>query len=182
MKTFFLAGDFNIGINTKTKDTNNHLSDFNDNFSLTNLINSKTCFKSPNGTILDIFLTNRPKRFQNTSTVETGLSDCHKMIITSLKAFFKKLPPKKIIYRNYKKFDKDDLLYELDQEMIKRKFYLSKKPYENFTEIFKKVTDKHAPLKQKFIRGNNGPFMTKDLRKVIMNRSGLKKEVCEFCF
>jgi len=35
-ENIFLAGDLNIDINAKTKDTNNHLSNFIDNFSLTN--------------------------------------------------------------------------------------------------------------------------------------------------
>ena len=36
------------------------------------------------------------------------------------------------------------------------------------------VLNKQAPLKTKFIRHNNDPFMTKELRKAIMKRSQLK--------
>ena len=50
-------------------------------------------------------LTNRPHCFQKTSTVVTGLSDFHKMIISYLKTTFKKFPTKNIIFRDYKKFD-----------------------------------------------------------------------------
>ena len=32
----------------------------------------------------------------------------------------------------------------------------------------------HAPIKLKYVRANNGPFMTKELRKAIMLRSRLK--------
>ena len=35
------------------------------------------------------------------------------------------------------------------------------------------VLDKHAPIKKKIARGNEAPFMTKEL-KAIMNRSKLK--------
>ena len=35
------------------------------------------------------------------------------------------------------------------------------------------VHDKHAPIKKKIVRGNEAPFMTKELSKVIMNRSKL---------
>ena len=35
----------------------------------------------------------------------------------------------------------------------------------------------HAPLKQKQVRGNHAPFMTKDLNKAIMNKSKAKKEI-----
>ena len=59
--------------------------------------------------------------FQNTKTVETGLSDFHKMTVTVLKAAFKKSVPKIITYRDYKKMCAADfgnelynVLYSLD--------------------------------------------------------------------
>ena len=39
-------GDLNIDTADKTKDTYNYLSDLCDTFSLTNIINGKTCFKA----------------------------------------------------------------------------------------------------------------------------------------
>ena len=39
--------------------------------------------------------------------MSTGLSDCHKMVITVLKSTFAKTKPKEIIYRDYKKFNAD---------------------------------------------------------------------------
>ena len=60
----FVAGDFNIDFSSIEKDRNNYLHDFLDNFSLQNIVNLKTCFKSVSGTILDIMLTNKPKCFQ----------------------------------------------------------------------------------------------------------------------
>ena len=65
-----------------------------------------------------IMLMSKMRCFQKTSTVATGSSDRHKMIVTCLKAHFKKLPPKKIAYRNYKNFDKNIFLYDLDQKLI----------------------------------------------------------------
>ena len=46
-----------------------------------------------------------------------------------------------------------------------------KNVYEKLSEQVRKIIDKHAPLKTKFLRGNNAPFMTKELRKAIMTRS-----------
>ena len=40
--------------------------------------------------------------------------------------------------------------------------------------VFRSVLDRHAPLKRKMITGNQGPFMTKQLSKGIMNRSKLR--------
>ena len=113
-------------------------------------------------------LTNRPNNFQKTSTVVTGLSDFHKMIISCLKTTFKKIPPKNTIFRDYKKFDEQNFLYNLDQQMIKGKFYKEKNMYESFSDTYKAIVNKHVPLKEKIVRRNNAPFM--------MNRSRLKKK------
>ena len=43
--------------------------------------------------------------------------------------------------------------------------------FSTFTETFRRVLDKHAPLKTKRVRGNQSPFMTKELSKVVMNKS-----------
>ena len=71
------------------------------------------------------------------------------MIISCLKTTFKKIPPKKIIFRDYRKFDEQNFLYNLDQQMIKGKFYKEKNMYESFSDTFKAIVNKHAPLKEK---------------------------------
>ena len=43
--------------------------------------------------------------------------------------------------------------------------------YSNFTKVFRLVLDKYTPLKVKKVRENQGPFMTKELSKAIMNKS-----------
>ena len=41
--------------------------------------------------------------------------------------------------------------------------------YSAFSDVFRSVLDRHAPLKRKMIRGNQGPFMTKHLSKNAKN-------------
>ena len=54
-----LAGDLNIDdLKSYSESSQNHLSDMKDVFSLTNLIKEPTCFKSQNGTLLDLILKN----------------------------------------------------------------------------------------------------------------------------
>ena len=60
-------------------------------------------------------LTNRPNCFQKTSAVVSGPNDFHKMIVSCLKTTFKKIPQKKIIFRDYKMFDEQNFLYDLDE-------------------------------------------------------------------
>ena len=118
-------------------------------------------------------LTNKPRSFYNTGAVTTGLSDCQKLILSCLRAHFKRLPPKKIIYRDYKMLDDAKRLHDLDQEIIKGSFNQHKESFAEFSSVFRDVVDRHAPLKQKMVRGNNTPFMIK-LNKAIMNRSKIK--------
>ena len=44
---------------------------------------------------------------------------------------------------------------------------------DDFNILFMKIFDKHAPLKKKYVRANEGPFMTKELKKEIMKRTKL---------
>ena len=157
--------------------------DFIDTFSLTNIVNSKTCFKILNETLLDIMLTKNllyKKSFCKTCTVETGLTDCHKMIVTILRAYFKIILSKNIVYRDYKHFHENEFLHELDLEKNKDKFYSSYNPYDDFSNLFKTIIDKHSPIKQKKVRGNNFLFMTKELRKAIMDRSRLRNKYLKY--
>ena len=42
--------------------------------------------------------------------------------------------------------------------------------YKLFSDTVHDVIEKHALMKTKMLRGNNALFMTKDLKKAIMNR------------
>ena len=162
---FLLAGDFN------TEETNPFMSEFLFNNVAKNLVAQKTCFKSTsNPSCIDLFVTNSPRSFQNTKTLASGLFDFHKIIFTLLKSTFPKAKPKQIVYRKFKNFDLKNFKNEIRTKMQ------SIDKYETFEEKFLKVLNKHVPLKKKFIRANHVPYMTKNLRKVIMKRSQLENK------
>ena len=96
-ENILIIGDLNIDFdNLKMGDRHSLMSDLCDTFSPSNLVNGITCVKSQNGASIDVMLTNRPKSFHNTSLIEKGLSDCHEMIVSVFRAFFKRLPAKVI--------------------------------------------------------------------------------------
>ena len=85
------------------------LENFCELYHLKSLIKTPTCFKSnENPTCIDLILTNRQQSFQNSTTIETGLSDFHHLTVTVMKTKFKKLPPKKILYRDNKNYNSVD--------------------------------------------------------------------------
>ena len=161
-----VVSDLNINISDKRKDNNNFLSDLCGTFSLQNIISGKTCHKSNVGTSIDIMLTNRPRSFHKTGIFETGISNHRKLILSFFRSCFTRIPPTTIEYRKYKTFGKSKFLHELDQKLLKGAVYQNNKEmYSIFRRIFQNVLNKHAPLKQKKVRGNHAPFMIKDMTK-----------------
>ena len=167
-----LAGDLNVDMDIISTDRKGLLTDLCDTFDLTNLINKKTCTKKSEGSSLDVLLTNHPRCFQHTCVIETAISDHHKLIGSFLKSKFQRLPPKNILYRDYKNFDEKLFLNELSSINFAREFELENTDkYDILSSHVSALVDKHAPLKSKKVRGNNKPFVTKELRKAIMERS-----------
>ena len=149
------------------------MENFCEAYNLTNLIKDPTCFKSlENPSCIDVMLTNRSACFENSMTVETGLSDCHKMTVTVMKKYFKKREPITIIYRDYKSFDGVKFRDELKKELIKAQVIT----IDDFISIFKEVLERHAPTKKRVIRGNQAPFMNKTLSKAFMTRARLRNK------
>ena len=51
--------------------------------------------------------------------------------------------------------------------------------YDFLVNTFIDIVNKHAPLKKKFIRGNQAPFMTRNLKKEIYTRSRFRNKFCK---
>ena len=159
---YILVGDFNREIN----DT--HMHNFMVNFGLNNIVKDKTCFKNPNNpSCIDLFLTNKPRSFQHTTTFDTGISDFHKMVITSFKCTFEKRNPKEVIYRDYKNCNNGVFRNELKEAIH------NSGDWADFEHNMLGVLNKHVPLKKKTIRANHKPYVTKQIRKAIMTKTRL---------
>ena len=98
-ENLLVIGDFNLTEKSMV------LQDFMQRLNFKNVIKEPTCFKSNCPTCIDLILTSDTGKVSNTRTIETGLSDFHVMVTTSLKGSFHKKKPKIITYRDYKKFD-----------------------------------------------------------------------------
>ena len=110
-----LMGDFNA----EPADT--VVSDFCEIYNLKNIIREKTCFKNPNNpSCIDLIITNRPKSFQNSMFIETGLSDFHKMCITVMKMYYSKQKPTIIHYRKFRDFSNDSFIKDLQTLLTKQ--------------------------------------------------------------
>ena len=121
-------------------------------------------------TVLRTIRESKKHSFMHSQTIQTGISDFHKMTLTQIKLTYNKLPPKTITYRDFKSFNKDAFEEEL-------KFALQaaniQPTYANFLSISSRTLDNHVLIKKRKVRGNQVPFMNKALRKTIMRRSNL---------
>ena len=142
-------------------------------YNLKNLVKTPTCFKNPvKPTCIDLLLTNKPKCFQNTSVLETDLSDCHKMTVTVLKIHFPKQKPKIINYRDYRTFSNE----EFCTSILSHANVMETQDINSFQELCINLLNSIAPKKKKYIRANQAPFMNKMLQKAIMDRSRLRNK------
>ena len=116
---------------------------------------------------------NKPKRFYKSHSFATALSDCYKLIVSILRTLFQKLPPKFVICRFKKIFHESNFVRDLDSRLIQGELY---KNCEDQYTIFE-VLNYHAPLKQKSVRGNHPPFLTRELSKGIMTKSKVENFV-----
>ena len=166
-ENIILLGDFNVEV----KETN--ISGFMSTYNLKSLVKQKICFKNPdNPSCIDLIPTNSPRSFQDSCVFETGLSDFQKLTTTVLKQYFPKPKPKIVSYRNYRNFRSDEFRVELNNEILKHD--INNIEYQYLLNAFIEILNKHAPMKTKYLRANQGKFTTKGLHKAIMKRSRLR--------
>ena len=90
-------------------------SNFLNTYRLKNIVKQKTYFKNPERpSWIDFILTNSSRSFQDTCTVENGLSDFHELVATVLKLYFFKQKPNIQTFRDYK----DSKMIYLDRSLI----------------------------------------------------------------
>ena len=161
----FIIGDLNM------MTENIHFNDLLQIYDLTALIKEPTCYQSQNQNCIDNFLNNRKALFKHCHTFETGLLAHQKLISTIIKSGIFKGPPKRNIYRSYKKFDYECLSNALREESETLEG-------DTYGEFEKKTIflNTQAPIKSKMIRFSNNVFMTKELRKDIMKRWKLRRK------
>ena len=164
-----LLGDFNCEIGEES------MNDFCSLHHLQSLIKVPTCYKSTTRpSCIDLILTNRPKCFQNSMVLETGLSDFHLLTLSILKTTFRKGPPKVIKYRDYKRYLPLNFQNELKFRL--NGIDLTQISNDEYVSLLMEMLNRHAPLKTKYVRANDQPFMTKQLRREHMKRSRLRNK------
>ena len=119
---------------------------------------------------IDFVLTNIPGGFFKTETFFTGLSGFHKLIVNVLKTTFSKSKPKEIIHRDFKKLNGENLNQELSLKLTNKCL----NNYSSFEIYFLETLNNHVLEKEKLLRANYTPYITKTFLKAILRRSNLE--------
>ena len=159
-----------------------NMKSFCENYNLKSLIKEPTSYKNPNKpTFIDLILTNVPRMFQSTCVLETGLSDFHLMTVTVMRKTFKKMHPRVINYRSYIDFSNEAFRVFLINNLSNEAFVNNDDGLNKFCKTTMDTLNSFAPIKTKYARGNQMPFMTKNLSKEIMTRSILRNKYLKHC-
>ena len=120
------------------------VSDFCEIYNLKSIIREKTCFKNPtNPSCIDSMIIKRPKSFQNSMVIETGLFDFHKMYITLIKMYFSRQKPI-INYRKFKDFNNNSFIKDL-QILLTKSFNEEAISFQALRELVNLTLEKQAP-------------------------------------
>ena len=148
---------------------------FYENYNLKIPIKQPTCYKNfQKPTCIELILINVPRMFQSTSVLETGISDFHLMTVTVMRKTFKKMRPTVINYRSYRNFPNETFRVSLINNFSKEVFVNNDDGLEKFCKTTMDTLNSFSPIKTKYARGNQIPFMTKNLFKEIMTRWRLR--------
>ena len=93
------------------------------------------------------------------------------MTLTILRCNYIKCKPKILTYRCFKHFDMAVFRQEITHAYSG---VVNNIIYDDFKDKYITILNNHAPFKQKYLRGNDQPFMTKTTRKAIMCHTKLK--------
>ena len=145
-------------------------------FCLSNRIDNPTRVTKTSKSLIDVLLTSHAECYATSGSLHLGLSD-HDLIFTVRKNKNSRPKPRLIEFRSMKNFNLPDFLADL-----KRVPWSSAYTFDNADDVwahwrtlFKDVLDQHVPLKKKWIRGEQLPWISPDLLREISHRNKLFK-------
>ena len=124
-------------------------------YSCKNLIKDSTCFKNPLKPCIDLIITNRPKNFQNSVTVATWLSDFHKMT----KEKTKYCDVSELYFSN------EGFMFDVENSIIQLTSENNDLEFDRFKAALDEAIQRHTPIKKRYVRANQAPFINRKIKK-----------------
>ena len=93
-----------------------------------------------------------------------------------MKVFYKKQKPTIITYRSYKNFSNEVFMADFQNRISQVTSENNDLEFDIFKAVLNQAIQKHAPIKQRYVRANQAPFINKTINKEIMKRSRLRNK------
>ena len=178
-KSIYILGDMNIDFSTSPE----NLLSFMENFGRKNIVEGPTCHKSVSSpTLIDLILTDSPKRVAGYLNVDIGISDFHNLICGATKMYIPKFVEPSFQYRSMKSFNETNFTHDLSIAPfhVADVFEDPNDSYWFFNKMFSDIVDTHAPIKTARKRRNHAPFMNTELRKARNVKAMLRRRYNKF--
>ncbi|EDO29905.1 predicted protein [Nematostella vectensis] len=180
-KEHVMLGDLNCclvkrPIENKTK----RLKKIYETYQLSQLLNEPTRITMHSKSLIDHFVTSCPKKINSSGVIHLGFSD-HSLIYGIRKINPYKSSREKantIEIRNMKKFNQElfarDLLAQPWEQIVLCPD--ANKMWDFWRDLFLNVLDKHAPVQLKKKKAFSDPWVTQELRELIIHRDKAKRK------
>ena len=178
-KECIVAGDFNCDLLKPDQNNPEHIKRIYKTYGFRQFIEKPTRTTSDSKTPIDHIASNRPECVSESGVSTCGISD-HDIVylIRSMRVPRIKKEPKTITVRKCKRFDEKAHLSDLNKLQFDKIRNLTEDPDEMWViwkNWFLNMLNKHAPLSDVKIEGNNLPYITMHVRQMIRQHYYLKK-------
>ena len=177
-KELYILGDVNCNLLPEASaHISSHLTNIFDIYGLSQLITEPTRVTLVSKTLIDLCITNSPEKVSNSGVIHLGISD-HSLVFMTRKVHHDRFCPRTIEMRQFKHFQKNKFLNDLEQ-MPWSNIDLCSDPndmWHEWKQMFVSCMDKHAPRKLKRISKKRAPWITKGLLNKIHRRDLIKKK------
>ena len=82
-----------------------------------------------------------------------------------MKVFYKKQKPTIITYRSYKHFSNEVFMADVQNRISQVTSENNELEFDIFKTALNEVIQRHAPIKQRYVRANQAPFINKKIKK-----------------
>ena len=176
-KEIVIIGDLNFDLKQSKKSASTkRFINMTKDFSLRQIIENFTRITEHSKTLIDLFLTSRPDLYVS-GVIPVGFSD-HSAIFAVRKLHRLKPPPPRIINtRNFKRFNKDAFIEDLNKVpwSLINSFSDVEDSWDSFKELFTEVADSHAPRINMRVRGQKVPWLTCEVKQIMKERDHFHK-------
>ena len=155
-----------------------NLTEISEVYQLTQIINKPTRITVTSKSLIDLIFTNQESRVVSHGVIDCGISDHCLVYVVRKIAVPTNNRHKYITTRSFKNFNSSFFIQELQSLPWGDIEFLDSpdEMWDVWKQLFTSVANKHAPLKTKRVRHKVSPWLTPDLKGMIIKRNHYKKK------